>query len=305
LNPLSLREKAWIWLSSVGLGYGLITAVSGIWAEKAILGNGLPPFEISPLYPYLDYAVAPESLLIVSLFGVYLLLRKQWRDALLVPLFAGPVYDAEWTLLRYYSGLKPLPVFVANLPVFWALVLAVGLVVYWKRIQPRALLWFGVIGAYILTSQLFFPTLDTRMPLELAFCAATCYFLKVPFLPAKLGPALKEYLSKQTRFSIANLPSVPVGLALIYVFTKYGGLWYEESAVLSLLVTTVMNFWVNVFLRVIRLEGFGHSDGLQKRQEAGDVPLTAGGPGLSGLRSDFSGRKDDGEGSPGQRADAG
>lgn len=60
---------------------------------------------------------------------------------------------------------------------------------------------------------------------------------------------LFDYLKNQMKFSSANLVSVPVGTTLLYVFTTFGHIWYIESSLLTLCVTTTMNFWVNHFLK--------------------------------------------------------
>lgn len=65
---------------------------------------------------------------------------------------------------------------------------------------------------------------------------------------------VKRYVWKQFRFSFGNLFSVPVGTFLLWFFTTYGHIWYVYSSLLSLVVTTVMNFWVQVALKVIRME---------------------------------------------------
>jgi putative flippase GtrA len=64
---------------------------------------------------------------------------------------------------------------------------------------------------------------------------------------------LRDYVSKQLRFSFGNVLSVPVGTALLFAFTQYLHVWYVESSLLSLMVTTIMNFWVQVALKVVRL----------------------------------------------------
>lgn len=56
------------------------------------------------------------------------------------------------------------------------------------------------------------------------------------------------------KFSAGNVLSVPVGTAVLYILTQYAGLWYIYSSLLSLIVTTLMNFWVQVALKVIRLK---------------------------------------------------
>ncbi len=64
---------------------------------------------------------------------------------------------------------------------------------------------------------------------------------------------IKDYLVKQVKFSLGNLLSVPVGLFLLWFFTSELGVYYLLSSILSMAVTTTMNFWVGVFLKVIRL----------------------------------------------------
>ncbi len=65
---------------------------------------------------------------------------------------------------------------------------------------------------------------------------------------------LKDYLQKQIKFSIGNLASVPVGTGLLFALTHFLGIWYIYSSLLSMICTTLMNFWVSYFLRVIRIE---------------------------------------------------
>ena len=60
------------------------------------------------------------------------------------------------------------------------------------------------------------------------------------------------YAWKQVRFSAANIPSIPVGLFLLWLFTSEFGVYYLYSSVLSFCCTTVMNFWMNRLFRVIR-----------------------------------------------------
>lgn len=64
---------------------------------------------------------------------------------------------------------------------------------------------------------------------------------------------LLDYVKKQVKFSLGNIPSVPVGFALLYVFTQYLGIWYIYSSLLSLVVTTIMNFNIQILLRVVRV----------------------------------------------------
>ena len=65
---------------------------------------------------------------------------------------------------------------------------------------------------------------------------------------------LKDYLSKQIRFSLGNIPSVPIGILLLYCFTQYLGIFYIYSSLLSMAVTTILNFWIQVLLKVIHLK---------------------------------------------------
>lgn len=74
-------------------------------------------------------------------------------------------------------------------------------------------------------------------------------YLSFPF-----GFDLWDYAKKQLKFSFGNAFSVPVGIALLFVFTQYFGIWYVESSLLSLIVTTVMNFWIQVAFKVIGLK---------------------------------------------------
>jgi putative flippase GtrA len=65
---------------------------------------------------------------------------------------------------------------------------------------------------------------------------------------------LRDYLTKQIKFSFGNLFSIPFGTTLLFLLTQYGHVWYVFSSLLSLGVTTIMNFWVQYFLRVIPLK---------------------------------------------------
>lgn len=65
---------------------------------------------------------------------------------------------------------------------------------------------------------------------------------------------LKDYITKQAKFSIGNVFSVPVGTLLLFLFTNYLHVFYIYSSLLSLCVTTVMNFWIQHFLKVIPLK---------------------------------------------------
>lgn len=62
---------------------------------------------------------------------------------------------------------------------------------------------------------------------------------------------LFSYAWKQVRFSAGNLPSIPVGLFILWFLTSELGIYYLISSVLSFGCTTVMNFWMNRLLRVI------------------------------------------------------
>ena len=71
---------------------------------------------------------------------------------------------------------------------------------------------------------------------------------------------VKDYVSKQLKFSGGNLLSVPVGIAVLYFLTSIVGVWYLWSSLLTLIVTTVMNFWVQVLLRTIKLKSQEQSE---------------------------------------------
>lgn len=83
-----------------------------------------------------------------------------------------------------------------------------------------------------------------------------------------MGISIIDYFSKQIRFSIANVPSVPIGLFLIWFLTSKVGLWYEYSAGLSLIATTLVNFWTNYALKVIKLERTSDSQTPYQAKEA-------------------------------------
>jgi hypothetical protein len=241
---IRLPQRLWAWLSLVGLGYGLILSISGIWAEKAIFGNSLPPFEISPLYPYLDYAVAPESLLAVSLFGCFLVYRRLWKDAILVPVFSSVAYDAYWTLLRYWSGLKPAPIFVAQLPIFWAVAIFSIYFLYRDRTNVKGLAWFASVGMYILLSQLYFPSLDTRAPLEIAVCLSTCVLFKVPIFPT-FTAYRKAYVKKFLHAHWILAISAPVNyLVVIFLVVdlRYVGYWIIGPVMIGDIVGDLVNW---------------------------------------------------------------
>lgn len=263
-------QRFWAIGSFVAIAYGITTAVEGIWLEKAVLGNGLPVFEISPLYPYLNYAVAPESLLTVSLFGAYLFILKlkkeqddakmPWKAVLMVPFFAGVSYDAYWTLLRYYSGLKPAPLFVAQLPIFWAVAIGASLLIMGPRIDrkhvSRGLGWYGVIGAYILCSQLFFPSLDTRAPLEVVTCLAVCDLFCVSPLP-KMTPYRKAYLKKLFHAHSILAVSAPINYTVVVVlviYTKFAGWWIVGPVAVGDIAGMVVNWLLATKTKLIKIE---------------------------------------------------
>ncbi len=63
---------------------------------------------------------------------------------------------------------------------------------------------------------------------------------------------LRDYAVKQAKFSFGNLFSVPIGTGLLFLFTTELHVWYIYSSFLSLVVTTTINFWVQVALKVIK-----------------------------------------------------
>ena len=66
--------------------------------------------------------------------------------------------------------------------------------------------------------------------------------------------SIKSYIWTQIRFSFGNLFSIPIGTALLFGFTEYLHIWYIASSLLSMCCTTVINFFINVALGVIKLE---------------------------------------------------
>lgn len=62
---------------------------------------------------------------------------------------------------------------------------------------------------------------------------------------------MKDYAVKQAKFSFGNLFSVPIGTGILFLFTTELHIWYIYSSFLSLLVTTTINFWIQVALKVI------------------------------------------------------
>ncbi len=64
----------------------------------------------------------------------------------------------------------------------------------------------------------------------------------------------RDYISKQIRFSLGNIPSIPVGLFLLWFFTSELGIYYLISSLLSMAVTTVMNLWIQIALKVVKVK---------------------------------------------------
>jgi putative flippase GtrA len=92
---------------------------------------------------------------------------------------------------------------------------------------------------------------------------------------AKNSVNLKSYISKQIRYSIGNIPSVPLSLALLFVLTAYGHVWYVVSFAVSWFIGVGVNFNMQRLLGVIVIErGKGH-DYLSKviRFYMGSAPL--------------------------------
>ena len=85
---------------------------------------------------------------------------------------------------------------------------------------------------------------------------------------------LKAYVEKQIRYSTGNIPSVPLGLWLIYVLTGYGHLWYIVSFTISWFITVGVNFNMQKILGVIII-GTKKYDYISKiiRFYVGNVPL--------------------------------
>lgn len=80
--------------------------------------------------------------------------------------------------------------------------------------------------------------------------------------------SLKDYIRKQSKFSAGNVFSIPVGSALLVFFTSYLHIWYLYSSWLAFVFTTVMNFWVQVALKNIRLD----DESLKTRKGATSEP---------------------------------
>lgn len=94
------------------------------------------------------------------------------------------------------------------------------------------------------------------------------------------GMDFKDYVSKQIRFSIGNVPSIPLGLFITYAFTQWGGLWYIYSSLISWVVSTGINFNIQRALGVVVIKG--KRDYLSKlgRFYVGSIPLVPLGTGV-------------------------
>lgn len=78
---------------------------------------------------------------------------------------------------------------------------------------------------------------------------------------------VKDYIVKQFKFSLGNIPSVPIGTALLYALTEYGHLWYIFSFLFSFIATTLINFNVQRFLKVVRVREILPEGALDRRAE--------------------------------------
>jgi hypothetical protein len=169
-------NRLWAPLACGGLLWGFFVAGKGIYL-------GLSLIDASPVRA-LSYAVNPYSVLVLCSVGFWLASRGLWRDAIVIPVFGGFAYDAEWTAVHYLGRVPPVPIFPWYLPPVWAGTMLLGFFIYRRSLRPSIGFWFVGFAAFIYVAGVIEgPSgVDLRIPVETVYLLASCYFLKVPAL---------------------------------------------------------------------------------------------------------------------------